>query len=69
MTVVELKGSAAWTLGVTIARRFTTSLANDHGDVGFFLGVSPIISSRNIQETAFHIVINAILMQWRKKCK
>ena len=46
-------------VGVTIARNFTTSLVNDRGDVGFFLGISPIMSAENIQETVIHIVINA----------
>ena len=63
LPVLELKSSVALILpevGVTIAIHFTMSLANDHGEVGFFLGVSPIIlaeTSRRLLSIIF--VINA----------
>ena len=66
--VLELKNLAASTLpdGVTIARRSTTSLTNDFGDIGFFLAVSPMISadtSRRLLSTSSIV----LLMWWREK--
>ena len=67
-TVLELKDSVASTLpefGVTTARHFTTSLENDLGDVGFFLGVSLMISA----ETSRRLLSISPLMLVEKKCK
>ena len=68
MTVEVLKNSAASTLpdGVTIARRSTTSLAKDFGDIGFFLGVSPMISTDTSRRLLSMSSI-VLLMWWREK--
>ena len=67
-TVLELKNSAASTLpyGVTIARRSTTSLENDFGDIGFFLGVSPMISADTSRRLLSMSSI-MLLVWWREK--
>ena len=66
--VLELKDLAASTLpevGVTIARHFKTSLANDCGDVGFFLGFSLIISAETSRRL-LSISSLMLLVWWRK---
>ena len=65
---LELKDSVASTLpdGVTIARRSTTSLANDLGDIGFLLGVSPMISADTSRRLLSMSSI-MLLVWWREK--
>ena len=66
-TILWLEGPAASTLpGVTIARRFTTSSANDLGEDGFFLGVSSMMSvetSRRLESKSSLM----LLIQYREK--
>ena len=66
--MLELKDLVASTLpefGVTMARCFTMSLENDHDDVGFFLGVSPLLSA----ETSRRLlpISSLILLVWWRK--
>ena len=65
---LELKNSAALTLpdGVTIARRLATSLANEFGDIGFFLGVSLMISA-DISRRLLSMPSIMVLVWWREK--
>ena len=65
---LELKKSAALALpdGVTIARRSTTSLAKDCGDIGFFLGVSPMISA-DTSKRLLSMSSIVLLMWWREE--
>ena len=49
-------------VGVAMAKRFTTSLANDRGDVGFFLGVSPIISAETSRRLLS--ISSLMLLMW-----
>ena len=65
--VMELKNSVASTLpdGVTIARRSTTSLAKDFGNIGFFLGVS-LMKSADTSKRLLSMS-SIVLLMWRKK--
>ena len=70
--LLELKDSAASTQpdGVTIARCSTMSLANDLGDIGFLLGVSPMISAYTSRRRRLLSMSSIMLLVWwREKCK
>ena len=51
--------------GITMARCFTMSLENDRDDVGFFLGVSPMLSTETSRRL-LSISSLMLLVWWRK---
>ena len=66
--MLELKDLVASTLpefGVTMARCFTMSLENDRDNVGFFLGVSPLLSAETSRRL-LSISSLILLVWWRK---